>query len=152
MITITRSLVRQLRAALRKAGLGKSGSQPDAFVHVSTDNDGLRLRVAGPESSSSIGSPAGSIPLRSCCRSRSWPPSKDARKSQSRSMLPIRAKSPLAFLSMVCRSCSNEPSTVKPNSPLGPSCQPLVRRTRQTCGQRCATPWPRLIGSRLDTP
>ncbi len=49
MITITRSLVRQLRAALRKAGLGKSGSQPDAFVHVSTDNDGLRLRVAGPE-------------------------------------------------------------------------------------------------------
>ncbi len=49
MVTITRSLARLLRAVLRKAGLGKSGSQPDAFVHVSTDNEGLRLRVAGPE-------------------------------------------------------------------------------------------------------
>ncbi len=46
---ITRSLARLLRAVLRKTGLGKSGSQPDAFVHVSADNEGLRLRVAGPE-------------------------------------------------------------------------------------------------------
>ncbi len=49
MVTITRSLARLLRAVLRKAGLGKSGSQPDAFVHVSADNERLRLRVAGPE-------------------------------------------------------------------------------------------------------
>ncbi len=38
-----------------------------------------------PRSPSNIGSPASSPPLRSCCRSRSWPRSKDARKSQSRS-------------------------------------------------------------------
>jgi hypothetical protein len=49
MVTITRSLARLLRAVLRKAGLGKSGPQPDAFVHVSADNEGQRLRVAGPE-------------------------------------------------------------------------------------------------------
>ncbi len=49
MVTITRSLARLLRAILRKAGLGKSGSQSDAFVHVSANNEGLRLRVAGPE-------------------------------------------------------------------------------------------------------
>jgi hypothetical protein len=49
MVTITRSLARLLRAVLRKAGLGKSGPQPDAFVYVSADNEGQRLRVAGPE-------------------------------------------------------------------------------------------------------
>ncbi len=49
MVTITRFLARLLRAVLRKAGLGKSGPQLDAFVHVSTDNEELRLRVAGPE-------------------------------------------------------------------------------------------------------
>jgi hypothetical protein len=49
MVTITRSLAHLLRAVLRKAGLGKSGAQPDEFVHVSAGHHGQRLRVAGPE-------------------------------------------------------------------------------------------------------
>ncbi len=48
MVTITRSWARLLRAVLRKAGLGKSGPQLETFVHVSTDDEGLQLRVAGP--------------------------------------------------------------------------------------------------------
>lgn len=48
MITITRDLARQFRAAMRKARLGKYASQPDATIHFAADASGLRIRVASP--------------------------------------------------------------------------------------------------------
>ncbi len=53
-----------------------------------------------------------------------------------------RAESSSALLNMAYRSCLNEPSTVKPNSPPGPSYRSRLRRTRLTSGRRCVTPWP----------
>ncbi len=91
MVTITRSLARLLRAVLRKAGLGKSGSHRTRSSMFRQITSGCDFVSRVPRSPSNIGSPVSSIPLHSCYRSRSWPSSKDARKSQSRSMLPIRA-------------------------------------------------------------
>ncbi len=151
MVMITRSLARLLRAVLRKTGLGKSGSQPDAFVHVSADNEGLRLRVAGPEVAveyrqpGEFGTAAFMLPGRG-------PGIIDGLTQEPVTFdAPDPGRIAISFAEHAYRSCSNEPSTVKPNSPLGPSYRPPTPRMRLTCGQRCATPWPRPTGNRPGT-
>ncbi len=120
MVTITRSLARLLRAVLRKAGLGKSGAQPDAFVHVSTDNDGLRLRVAGPDRRPSIGSPVRFV--RGVRDAGRGPGTIEGRTHEP---VTLDASDPtdssLALLNMVCRSCSPRTIDRKASSPPGPS-------------------------------
>lgn len=46
MITITRRLARQFRAAMRRARLGRTASWPDGFIHFAAGSEGLRIRVA----------------------------------------------------------------------------------------------------------
>ena len=130
-----------------RAGLNRTRS---SMFRQITRGSGYASPV--PRSSSNIGSPASSPPLSSCCRSKYWLSSKDARKNLSRSMLPIQAESSSAFLIMAYRSGSNEPLTARLNRPHGPSCRPPTPRTRPNCGRRCATRWPRPIESQLDTP
>ncbi len=133
-------LARLLRAVLRKAGLGKSGAQPDAFVHVSADHEGLRLRAAGSEVAVEYRQP-GEFPTAAIVLPVEVLATIEGRTQEPVTLMPADGQVSLSFTERGVPQRLERSIDSGSRHQSGPNCPPSIEPTRPNCGRPCVTRW-----------